>query len=46
MTGLDPEERVILEIATVVTDDRLAVIAKGPEIAITYPEETLKQRKK
>ena len=41
MTGLDPEERVILEIATIVTDDRLEVEAEGPNIAINHPEEVL-----
>lgn len=41
MTGLDPETMVILEIATVVTDANLNVIAEGPHIAINYPEEIL-----
>ncbi|MFM1885266.1 MAG: hypothetical protein RL026_423 [Pseudomonadota bacterium] len=34
MTGLSPENDVILEIATVVTDTRLEVLAEGPVIAI------------
>ncbi|MEA2039915.1 MAG: oligoribonuclease [Thermodesulfobacteriota bacterium] len=38
MTGLDPEKHVILEIASIVTDDRLDIVAEGPDIAITYPE--------
>ena len=38
MTGLDPEKQVILEIASIVTDDHLDIVAEGPEIAITYPE--------
>jgi len=42
MTGLDPEKMVILEIATVVTDDQLEIMAEGPNIAINYPEEILK----
>ena len=29
MTGLDPEKEVILEIATIVTDDRLELVAEG-----------------
>jgi len=41
MTGLDPEKMVILEIATVVTDNNLKVIAEGPNIAINHPEEAL-----
>ena len=42
MTGLDPEKEVILEIATVVTDDRLEPVAEGPNISINCPEEILK----
>jgi oligoribonuclease len=41
MTGLDPEKMVILEIASVVTDDKLDIIAEGPNIAINYPERVL-----
>jgi oligoribonuclease len=41
MTGLDPERHVIIEIATVITDDQLDIIAEGPEIAINYPENIL-----
>jgi len=41
MTGLDPERHVIIEIATIVTDDRLNIIAQGPEIAIHYPDSDL-----
>ena len=41
MTGLDPEKMVILEIATVVTDDQLKIVAEGPNIVINYPEEVL-----
>ncbi|MBW1768239.1 MAG: oligoribonuclease [Deltaproteobacteria bacterium] len=41
MTGLDPEKEVILEIATIVTDDKLKVEAEGPNMAINYPEEVL-----
>ncbi|NLA75577.1 MAG: oligoribonuclease [Deltaproteobacteria bacterium] len=41
MTGLNPDTMVILEIATVVTDANLNVIAEGPHLAINYPEEVL-----
>lgn len=41
MTGLDPERHVIIEIATIVTDDKLNIISQGPEIAINYPEDIL-----
>jgi oligoribonuclease len=34
MTGLDPQQDRIIEIATIVTDDELNVIAQGPEIAV------------
>lgn len=34
MTGLDPARHVILEIATIITDFDLNVIARGPELAI------------
>ncbi|MFQ3185061.1 oligoribonuclease [Marinomonas primoryensis] len=34
MTGLDPENDTIIEIATVVTDKYLNVLAKGPSLAI------------
>lgn len=41
MTGLDPERNVILEIAAVVTDSMLEIVAEGPSIAIHYPERVL-----
>jgi oligoribonuclease len=34
MTGLDPSRHVILEIATIITDFDLNVVARGPELAI------------
>ena len=37
MTGLDPDRDTILEIATVVTDAQLNVLAEGPELAIAQP---------
>ena len=30
MTGLDPDRHVLLEIATIITDTRLTVVATGP----------------
>ncbi|MCA9521715.1 MAG: oligoribonuclease [Myxococcales bacterium] len=41
MTGLDVERETILEIATLVTDDQLSVIAEGPNLAIHHPEARL-----
>ena len=41
MTGLDPGRDVILEIATIVTDDELELVAEGPNIAINQPEKNL-----
>ena len=41
MTGLDPEVDVILEIATIVTDSELNVIAEGPVLAVSQPEAAL-----
>lgn len=34
MTGLDPEKEVIIEIATIVTDKDLNILAEGPVLAI------------
>ena len=41
MTGLDTDRDSILEIATVVTDSDLEVLAEGPEFAIAHPLATL-----
>ncbi len=41
MTGLDPFTDRILEIATVVTDQELHILAEGPVIAVHQPEEVL-----
>ncbi len=41
MTGLDPERDHILEIATLVTDNGLNVVAEGPVLAIHQPEQVL-----
>jgi oligoribonuclease len=41
MTGLDTTRDSILEIATVVTDADLEVLAEGPELAIAHRVEAL-----
>jgi oligoribonuclease len=41
MSGLDPEENTILEIATLITDLNLEVVAEGPVIAIHQSDELL-----
>ena len=41
MTGLDLEKESIIEIATVVTDGELNVLATGPNLAITVSEELI-----
>lgn len=38
MTGLDPDEDVIIEVATIITDSQLNIIAEGPVIAVKQPE--------
>jgi oligoribonuclease len=39
MTGLNPERHVIVEIATLVTDDQLELVAEGPDLVIAAPPE-------
>lgn len=34
MTGLEPERHVIVEIATIITDDDLNVVAEGPDLVL------------
>lgn len=41
MTGLDPDTDVIIEIATIVTDAQLNVLAEGPSMAIKQPDALL-----
>jgi oligoribonuclease len=41
MTGLDCDNDVIIEIATIVTDKNLNILAEGPVLAIYQPDETL-----
>ena len=41
MTGLDPELHSILEIAVLITDDDLRIVATGPDLVIQVPDEAL-----
>ena len=41
MTGLDPDSDHIIEIATIVTDAELNVLAEGPVLAVHQPEPIL-----
>src|SRR5688572_18210334 len=41
MTGLDTDSDSILEIATIVTDAQLEILAEGPALAIHHPAERL-----
>ena len=46
MTGLDPEENHIIEIATIITDSELNIIDQGPVYAIYQKEEILNKMDK
>jgi oligoribonuclease len=41
MTGLDPARDVIIEIATLITDDDLTLVAEGPDLVVAAPTELL-----
>jgi len=41
MTGLDPASDLIIEIATIVTDQNLAILAQGPVIAVHQSDAAL-----
>ena len=41
MTGLDPTADVIVEIATLVTDDDLEIVAEGPDLVVHQPPDAL-----
>ena len=43
MTGLDPARHVIVEIASLVTDDELHVVAEGPDLVIHAPPARLSE---
>jgi oligoribonuclease len=41
MTGLEPQRHVIVEIATLITDDHLNIVAEGPDLVIHASTEQL-----
>jgi oligoribonuclease len=41
MTGLEPDRHTIVEIATLVTDDELNIVAEGPDLVISATPEQL-----
>jgi oligoribonuclease len=41
MTGLEPDRHVIVEIATIITDDDLSIVAEGPDLVIHANEAQL-----
>ena len=41
MTGLDPDKEKIIEIATIVTDKDLNILAEGPMMAVSQPKSLL-----
>lgn len=43
MTGLDLEQDVIIEIATIITDQQLNIIQEGPNLTLHQPEAVLSQ---
>jgi oligoribonuclease len=46
MTGLDPTTDVIVEIASLVTDDDLEIVAEGPDLVVHQPAEVLARMEK
>jgi len=41
MTGLDPDENTIIEIATIVTESDLSIVAEGPNFVINVGDDEL-----
>jgi oligoribonuclease len=41
MTGLDPARNTIVEVATIITDDHLEIVAEGPDLVVAASEEQL-----
>lgn len=41
MTGLDPDNDYIIEVALVITDSQLNIVAEGPVLAVTQPDVVL-----
>ena len=46
MTGLEPDRHVIVEIATIVTDDELTIVAEGPDLVVHQPDSALAEMDK
>ncbi|MDD5218171.1 MAG: oligoribonuclease [Candidatus Omnitrophica bacterium] len=42
MTGLDPARETILEIATIITDPQLRIVAEGPSLVVRQPAARLR----
>ncbi|MDQ1404111.1 MAG: oligoribonuclease [Actinomycetota bacterium] len=43
MTGLDPSRHVIVEIATLITDDSLEIVAEGPDLVVLADDAALNE---
>lgn len=43
MTGLEPDEDEIIEIATIITDEDLNIVSEGPDLVIHQPESRLEK---
>jgi oligoribonuclease len=41
MTGLDPDNDLIIEIATIITDKNLNILAEGPVLAVHQPDSAI-----
>lgn len=41
MTGLDPDRHLIVEVATIITDDDLNIVAEGPDLVVGRTDEEL-----
>ena len=46
MTGLEPARHVIVEIATIITDDELEIVAEGPDLVVHQPPAALAEMDK
>ena len=44
MTGLEPQQDLIIEIATIITDKNLNILAEGPVMAIHQSDAILRKR--
>ena len=43
MTGLDPSRHVIVEVATLITDDDLQIVAEGPDLVVHADDAALSE---